>query len=73
MNAEFPETYSKPRLMNVFDAAVAGWSAKCASGPSATFTTLECRPGHGNLTPGCNPTGAAGGFLTPEQMQQGGF
>jgi hypothetical protein len=71
MNKKFPESYSKPLLLNVFDASMAGWSAKCAPGPSATATTLECRPGHGNLTPGCNPQGAVGGFLSPEQLQRG--
>jgi hypothetical protein len=58
-------------LLTVFDAALSGWSAKCSPGPSATATTIECAPGQGNLTPGCNPTGAVGGFLTPEQLNKG--
>jgi len=71
MKNRFPTEYEKPELLTVFDASLSGWSAKCSPGSSATATTLECRPGHGNLTPGCNPTGATGGFMSPEQLQQG--
>jgi hypothetical protein len=68
MRDRFPEVYSAPVLLDVFDAAAAGWSAKCQGGASPDQTQILCSRGssaHLNVGQGQD------GFLTPEQLQQG--
>jgi hypothetical protein len=67
MKLSFPQEYSKPVLLDVFDAAAAGWSAKCQGGSAPDQTQIICSRGSSAHLNGAGQDG----FLTPDQLQQG--
>ncbi len=61
----FPDTYDKPGLISLNDAATRGWTAACAGGEGAT--SGGCSPGWA----GPVDSGKGDGFIDPEVFNQG--
>ncbi len=66
MSERFPEEYSTPLLLNIFDAAASGWSAKCQGGASPDQTQIICTRGSS-----AHLGGSPDLQLTPDQLQRG--
>lgn len=45
MAGMFPDRYEKPVLIDLFQAAAAGWAASCSTGSSPNQTPILCSRG----------------------------